>query len=158
MTADYYFAYGSNMNPSRVEHRDMAFVDHVAGVLIDYQLCFNKQSQKYPGAASANVMRNQDGSNEGVLYRLQTPGEIERMDPYEGYPIHYDRVILPIRSSDGICKAWVYTTNAAYIAEGLQPAQWYLDHLLAGAPFLTSAYVAMLRRVECVENSLEEPL
>ena len=157
MTADYYFAYGSNMNPVRVEQRKMAFVDHVGGVLIDYELCFNKRSQKYPGAASANVMVKSGTATEGVLYRLNTPDEIEKMDPHEGYPIRYDRVILPVCSPDGTCEAWVYTANVAYIAHGLKPAQWYLDHLLAGAPLLSAAYVAMLKRVECLEDSLQEP-
>jgi hypothetical protein len=65
MTADYYFACGSNMNPVRVEQRKMAFVDPVAGVLIDYELCFNKRSQKYSGAASANVMVKSGAATEG---------------------------------------------------------------------------------------------
>jgi len=157
MTAEFYFAYGSNMNPARVQKRNMAFSGYLRGVLSDFQLCFNKRSQKYPGAASANVMENSGAATEGVLYRLNTPGEIEKMDPYEGYPIRYDRVILPVRSTDGICEAWVYTANVAYIASGLKPAQWYLDHLLAGAPLLSTAYVAMLKRVECLEDSLQEP-
>ena len=67
-------------------------------------------------------------------------------------------MILPIHSTDGVCAAWVYTANVAYIDEGLKPAQWYLDHLLAGAPLLSAAYVAMLQRVECLEDSLQEPL
>ena len=158
MTVDYYFAYGSNMNPVRVQQRNMAFSDYLGGVLSGYQLCFNKRSQKYPGAASANVMANSAAATEGVLYGLNTLAEIEKMDPYEGYPIRYDRVILPVHCADGICDAWVYTANADYIAHGLKPAQWYLDHLLAGAPLLSTAYVAMLKRVECLEDSSQEPL
>jgi|TARA_B110000196_G_scaffold314194_1_gene322026 hypothetical protein len=78
------------------------------------------------------------------------------MDPHEGYPVRYDRVISPVFSADGTCEAWVYTANVAYIAHGLKPAQWYLDHLLAGAPLLSAAHVAMLKRVECLKDSLQE--
>lgn len=88
---------------------------------------------------------------------MNTPDEIEKMDPHEGYPIRYDRVVLPVFSADGTCEAWVYTANVAYIAHGLKPAQWYLDHLLAGVPLLSAAYVAMLKRVECLKDSLQEP-
>ncbi|MDZ7686172.1 MAG: gamma-glutamylcyclotransferase family protein [Gammaproteobacteria bacterium] len=64
----YYFAYGSNMNPERVEWREMPFVELHGGVLRDYRLVFNKRSAKYPGTASANVVASPDDRVEGALY------------------------------------------------------------------------------------------
>jgi len=154
---DYYFAYGSNMNPDRVRLRGMVF-DHVmAGVLGDYALRFNKRSVKYPGAASANVVAHAGAVTEGVLYRLSHPDQILAMDPFEGYPVRYDRLVLPVRSGGGACAAWVYIANADHIAEGLLPARWYLDHLLAGSAYLSEPYVNRLRATECLPDSTGEP-
>ena len=50
---DYYFAYGSNMNPGRVRLRQMGFEDVLAGRLDGYRLVFNKRSLKAAGAGAA---------------------------------------------------------------------------------------------------------
>lgn len=160
MTTDlvhYYFAYGSNMNPERVGRRKMQFESATAGVLHDYVLAFNKRSVKYPGAASANVMSRMGMKTEGVVYRLSHPQQIEMMDPFEGYPVRYNRLALPIQLTSEVIHAWVYIANADYITEGLQPARWYLEHLLAGEPFLSEDYIEQLRETECMPDSHVEP-
>ncbi len=153
----HYFAYGSNMNSSRVRGRRMQFDEHAAGSLHDYRLAFNKRSVKFPGAASANVAIQEGAVTEGVLYRLQHPGQIEMMDPFEGYPLRYDRIALPIVTREKVVEAWVYIANAAFVAEGLQPARWYLEHLLAGKDFLSTSYYEQLTTVECLPDSHIEP-
>lgn len=153
----YYFAYGSNMNRSRVETRGMTFIDVQPGVLINYALRFNKRSVKYPGAASANVVPAPGQQVEGLLYALSAEDDILAMDPFEGYPVRYDRKPLPIVSSDRSFDAWVYTANDDYIQEGLKPARWYLNHLLAGAGHLSPAYQTSLMKVVCLPDSDIEP-
>lgn len=153
----YYFAYGSNMNPVRVEQRNMSFHSAESGSLQDYALRFNKRSVKYPGAASANVVATEHAITEGVVYRLIDPGQIETMDPYEGYPRRYNRVALPIKVDSGMVDAWVYIANDEYITEGLLPARWYLEHLLAGEAYLTADYHCVLQQIHCMPNSDKEP-
>ncbi len=159
----YYFAYGSNMNPARVEKREMGFVSAHAGVLYDFEMRFNKRSVKYPGAASANVMARSGALTEGVVYRLDHPEQISMMDPYEGYPIRYDRFALPIRLIGTQTKAvekvdaWVYVANEDHIAEGLAPTRWYLEHLLAGREFLSDHYHARLEQTTCLPDTDVEP-
>jgi hypothetical protein len=155
--AQYYFAYGSNMNIDRVRKREMVFDHHFGGALHDYELVFNKRSVKYPGAASANVSPRSGAVTEGVLYRLTEPDQIERMDPFEGYPVRYDRLVLPVRQRQETFHAWVYVANTDYIVEGLKPARWYLEHLLAGEEFLSAEYMEKLRIVDCLLNSEHEP-
>ena len=135
MTVHYYFAYGSNMNPARVRDRRMDFHSAEAGKLHHYALRFNKRSVKYPGAASANVVMARGSITEGVVYRLTHPDQIEMMDPYEGFPVRYSRFALPVQLAKETVHAWVYTANEDHIQEGLNPARWYLDHLLAGKSF-----------------------
>lgn len=153
----YYFAYGSNMNPLRVEKRKMAFHSAEAGQLSHYRMRFNKRSVKYPGAASANVIAEKDALTEGVVYRLDQPGQIEMMDPFEGYPVRYDRKALPIQVETGFVEAWVYIANEDHIQEGLAPARWYLEHLLAGEAFLSESYLHQLRQTICLPDSDVEP-
>lgn len=157
MNHHYYFAYGSNMNPERVEWREMPFVEFHGGVLHDYRLAFNKRSVKYPGAASANVMVSRGDRVEGVLYRLPEPASIEVMDPFEGYPIRYTRERLPVIFGESVCHAWVYMANPEFLDDGLKPARWYLDHLLKGHPHLTEAYYRALALTECLPDSDVEP-
>lgn len=157
MTAHYYFAYGSNMNPERVRQRRMGFESLEAGKLANYRLTFNKRSIKHPGAASANVMEDSGSVTEGILYKLRHPSQIEMMDPYEGYPVLYDRLVMSISSGLESRDAWVYFANEAFVESGLKPALWYLNHLLEGEPFLSSAYLSKLRKMQCLDQYDVEP-
>jgi gamma-glutamylcyclotransferase len=149
---DFYFAYGSNMNAVRMQERQMDF-DHVdGGVLHGFRLAFNKRSTKQIGMASANVVPSTGFSVEGVVYRLLDGDVIRKMDPFEGYPLRYDRKKLPIQLN-GSCpqSAWVYIANPEYIDETLRPARWYLNHLLAGREHLSEDYYQQLLKVQCLD-------
>lgn len=158
LTVKHYFAYGSNMNPDRVRQRKMSFESAASGHLFDYSLRFNKRSVKYPGTAAANVMVSAKGVTEGVLYRLVEPVQIEMMDPYEGYPVRYTRIALPIVTKAGVVEAWVYIANEDHVTEGLVPARWYLNHLLAGRDYLTASYFENLCQTKCLHDSDIEPV
>ena len=158
LTVHYYFAYGSNMNSDRVRQRKMSFESASSGRLLDYSLRFNKRSVKYPGAAAANVVASAKGVTEGVVYRLADPEQIEMMDPYEGYPVLYRRTALPIVTKAGVVDAWVYIANEDHVAEGLAPAQWYLNHLLAGRGYLSASYFESLLQIKCLQDSDIEPV
>jgi gamma-glutamylcyclotransferase len=149
----FYFAYGSNMNPDRVVQRAMRFSDHFAGTLRDYRLAFNKASVNYPGAASANVVHAPGEAVEGVLYQLVQPDEIERMDPFEGYPHRYGRQLLAVNAPSAVVEAWVYIAHPDFVVEGLKPNRWYLEHLLRGRPYLSPEYLERLVAVACRPDS-----
>ncbi len=154
----WYFAYGSNMNPERVRQRRMHFDVRRGGVLDHFELVFNKRSVRYPGAASANVEERPGARTEGMVYRLLHPDQILSMDPFEGYPLRYDRQVVPVACGSVIVQAWVYIANPEYVAEGLLPAQWYLDHLLAARDHLSAAYCRRLEAVQCLPDSRVEPV
>ena len=126
--ADFYFAYGSNMSVARVRERQMGFENALPGQLAGYRLAFNKCSLKYPGVGAANVMVARGEKTEGVLYHLTEPDQITMMDPFEGYPRHYDRRVLSINTRSGKIRAWVYIANADFVAEGLRPAMLAHTH------------------------------
>ncbi|MBW6391726.1 MULTISPECIES: gamma-glutamylcyclotransferase family protein [Halomonadaceae] len=150
----FYFAYGSNMNVARVEARIGATRRAMAGVLHDHVLRFDKAS-RVAGIAHANVVPTAGERVEGALFELLEPAQIERMDPFEGYPHEYQRHRLPIVTAEGAIEAWVYIAAPGTTAQALKPAREYLDHLLAGEPFLSSDYHRRLARVESI-SGLEE--
>ncbi|MGV0033748.1 MAG: gamma-glutamylcyclotransferase family protein [Candidatus Azotimanducaceae bacterium WSBS_2022_MAG_OTU7] len=158
LTIHHYFAYGSNMNLDRVRQRKMFFESAESGHLFDYSLRFNMWSVKYPGAVSANVMASKKEVTEGVIYQLVEPVQIEMMDPYEGYPVLYTRTALPIVTEAGVVDAWVYIANEAHVTEGLAPARWYLNHLLAGREYLSVSYFNSLSQTNCLHDSDIEPV
>jgi gamma-glutamylcyclotransferase len=157
ITMNFYFAYGSNMNPSRVESRQMPFSGFESGVLKGYRLVFNKRSTIIPGAASANIEPAADDQVEGVIYALKDEYGIDAMDPFEGYPVRYDRTLVDIEMKQSNVQSWVYIANEAYRQSGLLPAAWYLNHLLAGEPYLSQPYFERLCRQPCLPNSDLEP-
>ena len=167
----FYFAYGSNMNPERVKKRKVNFLTAEAATLSDFYLAFNKKSHVYPGAASANIVRLQNEvpkldrhpgvhfnqGVEGVLYQLEDAEQIFSMDPFEGFPLRYSRIEVDVQTSRGQEKTWTYTANVDYLADGLKPNNWYLNHLLSGQAYLSEAYFKALQKIPTLPNSDLEP-
>ena len=93
---DWYFAYGSNMNPARMQARGLSVSEVLPGRLPGYGLCFDKRAaDRAPGRAYANIRYQRDGVVEGVLYRLQGADEIAKLDHFEGTPVYYSRERMP---------------------------------------------------------------
>jgi gamma-glutamylcyclotransferase (GGCT)/AIG2-like uncharacterized protein YtfP len=157
MSGHYYFAYGSNMNPTRVEKRKMGYSVCESGILSGYRLAFNKRSVKYPGAAAANIVEAEGNQVEGVVYHLNDERQINVMDPFEGYPVRYTRLVVPIKTTTEIINVWAYVANPEYLQEGLKPATWYLNHLLSAKEFLSNDYFEQLAMTVCLQDSEVEP-
>ncbi|MBB3046145.1 gamma-glutamylcyclotransferase (GGCT)/AIG2-like uncharacterized protein YtfP [Litorivivens lipolytica] len=143
--SDYYFAYGSNMNPERMRARGLAFTRFEAGRLSGFRLSFNKRAHNKTGIAYANISRDPDGLVEGVLYQLE--GDIQVMDPFEGTPVRYSRELFAIETAVGVTWAWVYVANPAYIADALSVEENYLNHLLSAGELLSEAYRQQLAQL-----------
>jgi hypothetical protein len=143
-----YFAFGSNMDVSRMQQRDIPFRRRRWGILHGYTLTFDKQAAGAAGEGYATIDRDPDESVEGVLYETTWAG-IRILDGYEGVPNHYWRLPRWIVQADGSrVRAVVYIANPQMVVDGLRPAQRYLDHLLVGRDLLSPEYVALLETVE----------
>lgn len=149
----FYFAYGSNMNSERMRARQMRFGRLLAGRLHGVELAFNKRAADLPGRAYANLVFARQGTVEGVLYELESEREMLRMDPFEGTPRYYSRDIYPVQTGEGEIPAWVYVANRAMIDDNLRPERWYVDHLLAGRPYLSDGYVRRLLATPCHDST-----
>jgi gamma-glutamylcyclotransferase len=135
-----YFAYGSNMDPERMRKRSISFSQRIRAVLKGYRLEFNKVASRNPQEGYANAVKFEEGIVEGVLYEIPD-SDLSRLDRFEGYPDHYDRVMIKVELNDGQkLEAIIYIAQRDRIAEGLKPSRDYLDHLLAARDILSESY------------------
>jgi len=88
-----YFAYGSNINLEQMAHRcsDAQIVGPVT--LENYELQFR-------GSGFATVAPKEGSVVHGLLWKL-TPESEQALDRYEGYPRHYTKEQVPVRTADG---------------------------------------------------------
>ena len=129
-SADWYFAYGSNMNPERMTGRGVYFNARLAGVLPNHRLAYNKQGNS--GQLFANADRAEGQQCRGLLYRLDRAG-LRRLDGCEGAPVHYVRERRSIEVPGGSAvEAWVYFATPAKITCEGTPSAAYRSHLLRG--------------------------
>ncbi len=147
---EFYFAYGSNMNSERMKARQVQFGDCFAGRLPNTALKFNKRAQT-TSTAHANVVYSPGDCVEGVVYRVQDESSLTALDYFEATPRSYSREKLWLQVGDDQLAAWVYIANPAVLAEGLLPERWYLNHLLAGKPYLSARYHQQLVDTPCIE-------
>jgi len=132
----WYYAYGSNMNPERVSDRGLSFDRVVAGWVRGLGLRFNKQSKEHPHCGEHMI---------------------NRMDPFEKAPVNYSREPIAVQTQEGPIISWVYFANPAVLREGLVPSQDYLNHLLAGRPYLSDDYYARLARWPVSQHASADP-
>ena len=149
---EFYFAYGSNMDPARVARRGLRF-DHACNAVFEgVRLTFDKQSRDHPRSGHANLAFDRHARAEGVLYRLSSPDDIARMDVFEATPVNYSRDVVVVSANGRDVVAWTYFANAAVIRAGLRPERTYLNHLLAGRGLLSREYFDWLSRIQCVDE------
>jgi len=135
-----YFAYGSNMDPERMRERSISFSQRIRAVLKGYRLEFNKVASRNPQEGYANVVKFENGIVEGVLYEIPD-SDLSKLDRFEGYPNHYNRVKVKVKLNDGQeVEAVAYIAQPNKMRDGLKPSRDYLDHLLAAKDILSESY------------------
>ena len=136
-----YFAYGSNMNPERMKERIGWMPPLRSAILKDYQLLFDKQSND---GGKANIRPLKGEKVEGVLYQLAEQ-DLVNLDGFEGISEgHYARERLEVNiNGNGKCRATAYI--ALKTGPENPPTREYLDHLLAGAEYLSQEYLTKLQ-------------
>lgn len=148
----HYFAYGSNMNPLRMQERGLWVLEQRPAWIDGHGLRFNKRSRRDAQLACANIVYAPNERIEGVLYRLGDINEIEKLDSHEGTPRMYSREIFPVCTEGGLKPAWTYVANPAVIDNAIKPARWYIKHLLAGSPYLSVAYCDYISATLCRDD------
>ena len=147
----YYFAYGSNMNESRILSRDVEFSKMFSGKLKDWKLVFDKKAYGKKGVAYANIVPESGLIVEGIIYEI-TEKSVSKLDVAEGFPKHYQKSDMLVESDNGdVIKCLVYVANPVQVMNGLKPEKSYISHLLEGKKFLTESYFSWLRQTSTID-------
>lgn len=140
-----YFAYGSNMSVSRMIKRGVTPLSRSHGILNNYILKFNKKSSKGDWSF-ANIEESEGDTVEGIIFDI-SESYLEKLDKFEGAPLHYRREKINVISDGKKIECITYIAQADYIVEGLNPTDDYMTFLIEGSLLLSPDYQKMLKSI-----------
>ncbi len=147
---NWYFAYGSNMNPARLaddrlKPKGVALGLRVGGRLDGWRLTFDKIARAPKGAGAGNIVVAPGNVVHGTLNEMPPVG-LDVLDVWEGVAGgHYERQTVPVVRADTGETVEAVTYVALLVGEGLRPRRDYLGHLLAGRDLLPEKYWEWLK-------------
>jgi gamma-glutamylcyclotransferase (GGCT)/AIG2-like uncharacterized protein YtfP len=129
----FYIAYGSNLSSSRMKSRIGNWRRSISGTLSGYRLVYNKKPDKSEKHAYANLFAGSDGRDcPAVAYEIER-GLLDKLDKFEGYPKHYIRTVMPIKTDAGKeVMGFVYIANPEKLITGKKASDEYRGHLISG--------------------------
>jgi gamma-glutamylcyclotransferase len=153
---NWYFAYGSNMNPARLiddrlKPNGVALGRRIGGRLDGWRLTFDKIARAPKGAGAGNIVVSPGNVVHGTLNEMPLAG-FDVLDVWEGVVGgHYERRAVPVVRADTGDTVEAITYVAMLVGEGLRPTRDYLGHLLAGRDLLPADYWEQLRATRILD-------
>ncbi|MCP5419289.1 MAG: gamma-glutamylcyclotransferase [Gammaproteobacteria bacterium] len=149
----YYFAYGSNLHPTRLRQRTPSCQSLGVAVLFSHALRFHKRGGD--GSGKCNVLPTGDPQDQvyGAVYAL-VADERMALDRAEGLGHGYTLVTRTLRLPGVEREIFYYSADPAYIDDALRPYQWYKDLVIHGSRFhrLPLLYQRALQEVTAVPD------
>ena len=108
------------MNPSRMTERGVKFNSFEYAVLHHYRLRSNKISKADKSLAFANIEPCYTENVFGILYDLSSDN-ITELDKKEGYPLHYEKTIVPVLTHSGFKMALTYIATRSWASRNDNP-------------------------------------
>ena len=140
-----YFAYGSNMDMSRLYNRGVNPETRHKGVLKGWKLKFNKKASAGDWSF-ANIEKSEEDSVEGLVFTIKE-SDLKLLDKFEGAPRHYRREILIVETYSEDAKCITYIAQPEHVVEGLLPQKDYMQFLINGAKMLSEEYQEKLLNI-----------
>ncbi len=148
-----YFAYGSNMLSARLRERCPSARPVGIADAFGWAVRFHKHGRDGSGKASLAAADTPEAKVPGVLYEiaLYERGDLDRA---EGRYLRDDAFAVVLASTGVAATASTYIAEAETCRPGLQPFDWYVGLMLAGAREhgLDPGYIGMLAAVEAVAD------
>lgn len=144
MPSTLYFAYGSNLLRERLLARCPGITYAGLATLPGHRLTFDKVSNDGSGKCAFEAFNDRANEVRGVLWNVPV-AELGELDRVEGAGYGYERCQVIVRQVSRECE--VLTYRATNRQAGLQPYDWYLALVLAGATQqgMPEAYIDRLR-------------
>ena len=138
---EYYFAYGSNMDEHKLKiKRSVGFYEKFSGKIDGWEIVFDKVASGKPGTAYSNISPKENSCVEGIVYKIKSEDILNKLDKDEGWPKHYEKKYMSVKTANGFLECLVYVANPNQTQNGLKPERKYLDEILAGRKFLSDSY------------------
>lgn len=106
----YYFAYGSNLDYTRMFDRCESAEVVCRATLEGYRLVFMENNSK---KVVANIIKDEKNHVDGVVYEI-THKDLKLLDGYEGHPTVYKRKSVNISIKGEIKQVFVYVMPKKY--------------------------------------------
>mgnify|MGYP001034564829 CR=1 FL=1 len=120
-----YFAYGSNIDLEQMARRCPAAQVVGPATLENYELAFR-------GSGVATIVPKKGGVVHGLLWSI-TPLCEQALDRYEGYPRHYTKEPVSVRTADGAAvSAMVYIMAEPLCRQPALPSETYYGIIRRG--------------------------
>jgi len=136
-----YFAYGSNLHPHRLAARVPIVADLGPAQLPGWALRFHKRGRD--GSGKGDIVTGDTSETvHGAVYLLDRAARVQ-LDEIEGVGCGYRVHEIALK---GVGRVFCYRADAAYVDPDLQPFDWYLALVRAGARYRAApaAYLAWL--------------
>lgn len=153
MSKLYYFAYGSNLHPIRLQERVPSAV--VIGVVKaeGRKLIFSKRSKDLSGKCSFYDSGNPNDAVYGVLYEFDTADK-EKLDRAEGKGYGYNEQLVSFELNGKAYNSFTYIADHEYLDSSLVPYEWYKQFVVEGAKChsMPDEYIAWLESVPSIPD------
>lgn len=148
----YYFAYGSNLHPLRLQQRvPSAELVQVASYT-QHQLVFHKQGHDGSGKCNMHVTGTMSDMVYGAIYRMHADHKAV-LDRFEGKGYEDKKIVLSCNGLEYDCFA--YLAQQSHIVHSMKPYHWYKQLVIHGAKYLQlpGEYISRIESVESIEDA-----
>ena len=152
MSKLYYFAYGSNLHPVRLQKR-VPTANFLGLITVPgYRLCFHKRHHDDNSGKCNMFLTNQSCDVvHGALFEMNQD-EKPLLDECEGVGYRCDTLQLQLK--DASYQSFIYIAEDSHIDDSLTPHRWYREIVLLGAEHhdLPSDYVDRIRKIAAAKD------
>jgi gamma-glutamylcyclotransferase (GGCT)/AIG2-like uncharacterized protein YtfP len=150
MPTVYYFAYGSNLHPHRLQQRVASSQLLGTTTLTGYELTFTKRGQDFSGKGHIQPA-TQDSQVHGAVYQLAAE-HIADLDRFEG--AGYEQTVFDLAVGGETHPCFAYVGLVTHLDENLLPFHWYKSLILLGAEFhgFPAHYIQTIQQTPSTED------
>ena len=147
----YYFAYGSNLHPTRLMERVPSAELIAVARHPNHVLTFHKRSND--GSSKCNMFSSESDQVYGAIYKLE-PEHKNELDRFEGKGYGYIDSQITLKLKDNEYSCFTYLAQQSHIASDLKPYHWYKKLVILGAQYLQfpDSYISSIEAVESIED------
>jgi len=148
-----YFAYGSNLHPTRLRERISEVALEGVGVVKGRRLAFHKRGFR-DGSGKCDLPEASPSEHAyGALYRIAANQRLD-LARIEGVGAGYGESRVEVETDGGQVSAFLFLAQPNFVDAGLVPVHWYKALVIEGARFhkFPENYVASIESMPSIAD------